>query len=78
MTMISTAPLLLVRYGWTDDVLLLLLMLIVQKVLLLLLLLLLLFPTNLLLLVCLLVSVLRTLVEVEIARERERVHIGSI
>jgi hypothetical protein len=75
MTMISTAPLLLVRYGWTDDVLLLLLMLIVQKVLLLLLLLL--FPTNLLLLVSLLVSVLRTLVEVEIARERERVHIGS-
>ena len=74
MTMISTAPLLLVRYGWTDDVLLLLLMLIVQKVLLLLLLLL--FPTNLLL-VSLLVSVLRTLVEVEIARERERVHIGS-
>ena len=73
--MISTAPLLLVRYGWTDDVLLLLLMLIVQKVLLLLLLLL--FPTNLLLLVSLLVSVLRTLVEVEIARERERVHIGS-
>ena len=75
MTMISTAPLLLVRYGWTDDVLLLLLMLIVQKVLLLLLLLL--FSTNLLLLVSLLVSVLRTLVEVEIARERERVHIGS-
>ena len=75
MTMISTAPLLLVRYGWTDVVLLLLLMLIVQKVLLLLLLLL--FPTNLLLLVSLLVSVLRTLVEVEIARERERVHIGS-
>ena len=74
MTMISTAPLLLVRYGWTDDVLLLLLMLIVQKVLLLLLLL---FPTNLLLLVSLLVSVLRTLVEVEIARERERVHIGN-
>ena len=73
--MISTAPLLLVRYGWTDDVLLLLLMLIVQKVLLLLLLLL--FPTNLLLLVSLLVSVLRTLVEVETARERERVHIGS-
>ena len=73
--MISTAPLLLVRYGWTDDVLLLLLMLIVQKVLLLLLLLL--FPTNLLLLVSLLVSVLRTLVEVEIARERERVHIGN-